>query len=167
VLSQCIGAIIGAAILLIIASGLGTYSLKSGGLGLNGYGTSSPAGYSLLACFFAEVVFTFLFVLVVVGSTRKQAPKGFAGLAIGLALTFVHLVTIPITDTSVNPARSIGPAVVTALREWSFKPLSDLWLFIVAPLVGGILAAFLWKYVLETEQTAEPEVIYPDSPEDR
>jgi aquaporin Z len=166
VLAQCIGAIIGAAVLLIIASGLGTYSLKSGGLGLNGYGASSPAGYSMLACFLTEVVFTFLFVLVVVGATSKQAPKGFAGLAIGLALTFAHLVTIPITDTSVNPARSIGPAVVTALREWSVKPLSDLWLFILAPLVGALLAAFLWKYVLENGTIAAvPAATSPDSPE--
>jgi aquaporin Z len=164
VLSQCAGAILGAVILLGIASGNPAYSITGTGLGSNGFGANSPGGYSMFACFYAEVVFTFLFVLVVLGSTHKNAPKGFAGLAIGLALAFVHLVSIPITGTSVNPARSIGPAVVAALREWSGTPLKDLWLFIAAPLVGAILAALLWKYIFETEQTASPEVASAEPP---
>jgi len=162
VLAQCVGAITGAAILLGILSGLPGYSVAGSGLGLNGFGANSPAGYSLLSCFYAEVVFTFIFVLVVIGATHKNAPKGFAGLAIGLALAFVHLVSIPITNTSVNPARSIGPALIAALREWSGKPLSDLWLFIAAPLVGAILAGLLWKYVFE--EKLAPAVTSPDSP---
>jgi aquaporin Z len=162
VLAQLIGAIIGAAILLGIASGSADYSITVSGLGLNGYGANSPAGYSLFSCFYAEVVFTFLFVLVVLGATHKNAPKGFAGLAIGVALSFAHLVTIPITNTSVNPARSIGPAIIAALKEWSGKPLSDLWLFIAAPLLGAIVAGVLWRYVFEDK--AYPAVTSPDSP---
>jgi aquaporin Z len=164
VLAQCIGAIIGATILLGIASGNASYSITSTGLGLNGFGENSPGGYTLLSCFFAEVVFTFLFIFVVLGSTHKNAPKGFAGVAIGLGLAFVHMVSIPITGTSVNPARSIGPALVASLREWSVTPLVGLWLFIVAPLIGAILVAIVWKYIFEPERAASPEITSPDSP---
>ena len=164
ILAQCIGAIIGAAVLLGIASGKTDYSITTIGLGLNGFGENSPGGYSMLAGFFAEIVFTFLFVLVFLGSTHKNAPRGFSGLAIGLALAFVHLVSIPVTWTSVNPARSIGPALVAALGEWSLAPLAGLWLFITAPLLGAILAGVLWKYVFATERTSPPEVTSPDSP---
>jgi aquaporin Z len=163
VLFQIIGAFAGAALLLGIASGNAAYSITSTGLGLNGFGENSPGGYTLLSCLYAEVVFSFLFVLVVLGATHKNASKGFAGLAIGLALAFVHLVSIPITGTSVNPARSIGPALVAALREWSVTPLAGLWLFVAAPLSGAILAALLWKYVFE-ERTAKPEVTSQDLP---
>jgi aquaporin Z len=164
IIAQIAGAIIGAAILLGIASGTAGYTRTGTGLSLNGFGENSPGGYSLLACFFAEVVFTFLFVLVVLGAMSKRAPKGFAGIAIGLGLAMVHLVSIPITGTSVNPARSIGPALVAALREWSVTPLAGLWLFILAPLAGSIFAAVLWKYVFETATPQPQEITSPDLP---
>jgi aquaporin Z len=143
IIAQCIGAIIGAAILLAIASGNADYSLAADGLGQNGYGLHSPGGYSLVAGLVAEIVLTAIFLLVILGSTSEDAPKGFAGIAIGLSLTLIHIVGIPITGTSVNPARSLGPAVFAGGAA-----LSQLWLFIVAPIVGGILAAIVWKYVL-------------------
>ena len=142
VVAQCIGAIIAAAILLAIANGLDAYSLDVNGLAQNGYGSESPAGYGFGAAFGAEVVLTALFLLVIFGSTSEKAPKGFAGLAIGFSLVMIHLVSIPITNTSVNPARSLGPAVFVGSEA-----LSQLWLFWVAPIVGGILAAIAWKYV--------------------
>ncbi|MCL4429758.1 MAG: aquaporin, partial [Chloroflexi bacterium] len=104
------------------------------------YGSASPAGYSLVSALIAEIVLTFIFVLVVHGSTHERVPKGFAGLAIGLTLVLIHLVSIPIDGTSVNPARSLGPAVFVGGTA-----LSQLWLFIVAPIIGGILAAVVWK----------------------
>ena len=144
IIAQCIGAIIAAAILLAIANGLADYSLTDNGLGQNGYGAQSPAGYSLAACFVAELVLTALFLFVIFGSTSKDAPKGFAGLSIGFSLVLIHLVGIPITGTSVNPARSLGPAVFVG-----GEALPQLWLFWVAPIAGGILAAILWKYIFE------------------
>jgi aquaporin Z len=144
IIFQCVGAIIAAGILLGIASGNPDYSLAVNGLGQNGFALHSPAGYSLGAAFVAELVLTMLFLLVIFGSTHERAPKGFAGLSIGLSLVLIHLVGIPITGTSVNPARSLGPAVFAGGAA-----LSQLWLFIVAPIVGGILAAFIWKYVFE------------------
>ena len=142
IVSQCIGAIIGAGILLAIAKGLPGYSLAENGLGQNGFGAHSPAGYSLAACFVAELVLTALFLFVIFGSTSEKAPKGFAGISIGFTLVLIHIVGIPITGTSVNPARSLGPAVFVG-----GEALPQLWLFWVAPLVGGILAAIVWKYV--------------------
>jgi aquaporin Z len=147
ILFQCIGAIAGAGILLAIAQGMPDYSLAVNGLGQNGFAAHSPGGYSLAAAFVAEVVFTFLFLFVIFGSTSEGAPKGFAGLAIGLSLVLIHLVSIPITGTSVNPARSLGPAVFAGSAA-----LSQLWLFIVAPIFGGILAAIVWKYVSAKKQ---------------
>ena len=116
------------------------------GLGQNGYGDHSPAGYSLAACFIAEVVLTALFLFVIFGSTHEKAPKGFAGIAIGFTLVLIHLVGIPITGTSVNPARSLGPAVFVGGDS-----LAQLWLFIVAPIIGGIIAALIWKYGFDKE----------------
>jgi len=141
IISQCIGAIIGAGILLAIAKGLPGYATAVDGLGQNGYGAHSPAGYSLGACFVAELVLTALFLFVIFGSTSEKAPKGFAGISIGFTLVLIHLVAIPITGTSVNPARSLGPAVFVG-----GDALPQLWLFWVAPIVGGILAAIIWKY---------------------
>jgi aquaporin Z len=152
IVCQCIGAILAAAVLWGIASGLDGYSLTQNGLGQNGYGDHSPAGYALVACFFAEVVLTALFVLVIFGATSKNAPAGFAGLAIGLSLVLIHLVGIPITGTSVNPARSLGPALLVR-----GDALTQLWLFIVAPIIGAVVAAVLWKSVFEKEPAAAPK----------
>lgn len=140
VVFQCIGAIIGAGLLYGIASGNPAYSLKAYGLGANGYGSASAANYSLAGVFLAEIVLTFIFVLVVHGSTHERVPKGFAGLAIGLTLTMVHIVAIPIDGTSVNPARSLGPALFVGGTA-----LSQVWVFWVAPIIGGIIAAIVWK----------------------
>jgi aquaporin Z len=137
---QCVGAIIGAGILYAIAVGSPTFSLAANGLGQNGYDNASPAGYTLASALIAEIVLTFIFVLVVHGSTSERAPKGFAGLSIGLTLVLIHLVAIPIDGTSVNPARSLGPALFVGGTA-----LNQLWLFIVAPIIGGILAAVVWK----------------------
>jgi aquaporin Z len=131
---QCIGAVIGAGILYAIAAGNPSFTLANG-LGANSYGA-----YSLLSVLIAEIVLTFIFVLVVHGSTHERVPKGFAGIAIGLTLVLVHLVGIPIDGTSVNPARSLGPAVFVGGTA-----LSQLWVFWVAPIIGGILAAVVWK----------------------
>jgi aquaporin Z len=137
---QCIGAVIGAGILYSIATGIPSYSLAISGLGQNGYDLASPAGYNLTSALISEIVLTFIFVLVVHGATHERVPKGFAGLAIGLALVLIHLVGIPITGTSVNPARSLGPALFVGGTA-----LSQLWLFIVAPIIGGIIAAVVWR----------------------
>ena len=144
IIVQCIGAIIAAGVLFVIASAQADYSLAVNGLGQNGYGTLSPGGYSLVACFIAEIVLTGLFLFVVFGSTSKDAPKGFAGVSIGFSLVLIHLVGIPITGTSVNPARSLGPAIFVG-----GETLSQLWLFWVAPIIGGMLAAIVWKYIFE------------------
>ena len=139
VVFQCIGAIVGAGLLDAIARGSPYYKV-SFGLGQNGYGSASPAGFSLTAVFVAEVVLTFVFLIVIHGATSEKAPKGFAGLAIGLSLTMVHLVGIPIDGTSVNPARSLGPALFVGGTA-----LSQVWVFWVAPIIGGIIAAIVWK----------------------
>jgi aquaporin Z len=155
IVSQFLGAIAGAGILLGIASGKAGYSLTSVGLGQNGFGAASPAGYPLAACFGAEVVLTALFLFVILGATGKDAPRGFAGVAVGFSLAFIHLLAIPVDGTSVNPARSLGPAVLVGGTA-----LSQLWLFIVAPVIGGIIAALIWKYALK-----EP-VIKPIAPKE-
>jgi aquaporin Z len=141
---QCVGAIIGAGILYAIAVGNPVYSLAANGLGQNGYDIASPAGYNLTSALIAEIVLTFIFLLVIFGSTSDRAPKGFAGISIGLSLVLIHLVAIPIDGTSVNPARSLGPALFAGLTSGSVA-LSQLWLFIFAPIIGGILAALVWK----------------------
>ena len=156
IIAQCIGGIIGAGILWAIASGNANFSLAINGLGQNGYGAHSPAGYSLLACFIAEVVLTTLFLFVIFGATHKDAPKGFAGVAIGFTLVLIHLVGIPITGTSVNPARSLGPAVFVGGAA-----LSQLWLFIIAPIIGGVIAAIIWKYCFEEKIAAAPALAPP------
>jgi aquaporin Z len=142
--AQCVGAVLGAAILLAIASGKAGFSIAANGLGQNGYGALSPHQYSLGACFIAEIVLTFLFLFVIFGSTHANAPKGFAGIAIGLTLVLIHIVGIPITGTSVNPARSLGPALLVGGGA-----LTQLWLFIVAPVLGGVIAALVWRSIFD------------------
>jgi len=140
VVVQCIGAVIAATVLYAVTLGKTGYSLAVNGLGQNGYDSASPAGFSMVSGFIAEVVLTFIFLLVIFGSTGERAPKGFAEISIGLSLVFIHLVGIPITGTSVNPARSLGPAVIVGGTA-----LSQLWLFWVAPIIGGLLAAVIWR----------------------
>lgn len=148
VIFQCVGAILAAAVLALIVTGQdGGYALTENGLAQNGYGSESAGGYSVLACFVTELVLSALFLFVIFPSVRKGAPKGFAGISIGLSLTLIHLISIPVTNTSVNPARSLGPALFSG--EYA---IGQLWLFIIAPILGGILAALLWKYVFEEEE---------------
>ncbi|MFO0995837.1 MAG: aquaporin Z [Alphaproteobacteria bacterium] len=141
IVAQVVGAIAGAGVLYAIASGAEGFSL-SGGLASNGYGPHSPGGYDLVSGLVAEIVMTFGFLIVILGSTDKRAPAGFAAIAIGLALTLIHLVSIPVTNTSVNPARSTGPAIWVG--GWA---LSQLWLFWVAPIVGGLLAGAAYRWL--------------------
>ena len=138
VIAQVLGAIAAAGVLLIIASGTASFDVHAG-FALNGYGANSPGGYSLLAGFVAEVVLTAFFLIVIMGSTDERAPKGFAPIAIGLCLTLIHLVCIPVTNTSVNPARSTGPAIFAG--GWA---LQELWMFWVAPLIGGALGGGIY-----------------------
>ena len=142
IIMQCIGAIIAAAVLYGVAVGKPGYTLAVNGLGQNGYDTASPGGFSMISGFIVEIILTFIFLFVIHGSTSEKAPKGFAGISIGLSLVLIHLVGIPITGTSVNPARSLGPAIIVGGIA-----LSQLWLFWVAPIIGGLLAAFVWKYL--------------------
>ena len=141
VIAQLVGGIAGAGVLYVIASGQSTFDVTAG-FAANGYGAHSPGGYSLFACLVAEVVLTFFFLLIILGSTDKRAPQGFAPIAFGLGLTLIHLVGIPITNTSVNPARSTGPALFVG--GWA---LGQLWLFWVAPIVGAALAGFVYNAV--------------------
>jgi aquaporin Z len=139
VVAQVLGAIAAAGVLYVIASGQASFDVSTG-FASNGYGVHSPGGYSLLAGFVAEVVLTAFFLLVIMGATDSRAPKGFAPIAIGLCLTLIHLVGIPVTNTSVNPARSTGPA--TFVGGWA---LQQLWLFWVAPLIGGALGGGIYR----------------------
>jgi len=146
-IAQVLGGILGGAVLYIIASGKQGFQL-GGGFASNGYGLHSPGGYSLLACFVAEVVLTFMFVLVIHGATDRRAPTGFAGIAIGLGLTLIHLVGIPVTNTSVNPARSTGPAVFVG--GWA---IHQLWLFWLAPIIGGAIAGLVYSGLFEERKS--------------
>jgi aquaporin Z len=137
VIAQVVGAILASGALYEIASGKEGFSL-AGGFASNGYGAHSPDHYSLAACFLCEVICTAFFLLVILGSTDERAPKGFAPIAIGLALTLIHLISIPVTNTSVNPARSTGPALF--VHGWA---VSQLWLFWVAPILGAIIGAVI------------------------
>ncbi len=138
VIAQVLGAIVGASVLYVIASGKAGFSVDEG-FASNGYGAHSPGGYSLLACLVTEIVLTFMFLMIILGVTDRRAPQGFAPLAIGLALTLIHLISIPVTNASVNPARSTGPALFAG--GWA---ISQLWLFWLAPLVGAILAGLIY-----------------------
>lgn len=144
---QIAGAILAGAVLWAIASGKPGFAL-SNGLASNGYGAHSPGGYSLLAGFVAEVVLTFMFVFIIEGATDRRAPAGFAGIAIGLALALANIVGIPVTNASINPARSTGPAVIAG--GWA---IHQLWLFWVAPIIGGVLAGLVYYALLEERAT--------------
>ncbi len=141
IISQVLGAIAGAGVLYLIASGNLGFDINNG-LASNGYSEHSPGGYTLTSGFVTEVVMTFMFLMIILGSTDERAPKGFAPIAIGLGLTLIHLISIPVTNTSVNPARSTGPAIFVG--GWA---LSQLWLFWVAPIIGGILAGFVYNFI--------------------
>jgi aquaporin Z len=141
IIAQVAGAIVAAALLYLIASGKDGFSL-AGGLASNGYGSLSPGRYALYSCFVAEIVLTFMFLMIILGATDARAPVGFAPLAIGLSLTLIHLISIPVTNTSVNPARSTGPALLAGGGY-----IGQLWLFWVAPILGGIIAGVLYPAV--------------------
>jgi aquaporin Z len=151
IVAQVIGGIAGAGVLYLIASGQADFSL-AGGFASNGYAEHSPGQYSMTAALVSEVVMTFMFLIVILGATHKRAPVGFAGLAIGLALTLIHLISIPVTNTSVNPARSTGPALFVG--GWA---LQQLWLFWIAPIVGAAIAGFFYRSFLEGDR-AEPAI---------
>jgi aquaporin Z len=146
VVAQVAGAIAGAAVLYLIASGKAGFDLAAG-FASNGYGEHSPGGYSLTAALVSEIVMTALFLVIILGATDKRAPAGFAPLAIGLALTLIHLISIPVTNTSVNPARSTGPALFVG--GWATQ---QLWLFWVAPLAGAVLGAAIWRVLAGREK---------------
>ncbi|NNU65017.1 aquaporin Z [Rhizobium indicum] len=140
IVAQVVGAIAAAALLYLIASGKAGFEL--GGFAANGYGEHSPGGYSLLSALLIEVLLTIFFLIIILGSTSSRVPAGFAPLAIGLGLTLIHLVAIPVTNTSVNPARSTGQALFVG--GWA---LQQLWLFWIAPLAGGALGGLVWKFL--------------------
>ena len=149
--AQVAGAIVAAGVLYCIATGKAGADI--GGFATNGYGEHSPGHYDLKAALLTEVVMTFMFLIVILGATHTRAPVGFAGLAIGLALTVIHLVSIPVTNTSVNPARSTGPALFVGGMA-----IQQLWLFWVAPIVGALAAGWVYKAVLHKDVPDEPEV---------
>ena len=143
--AQVLGGIAGAGVLYIIATGKAGFEI--GGFAANGYGEHSPGGYSMVSALVTEVVMTFMFLIIILGATHSKAPKGMAGIAIGLGLTLIHLISIPVTNTSVNPARSTSQAIFAG--GWA---LDQLWLFWVAPIIGAILAGLVYKYIsLEKE----------------
>lgn len=146
VIAQVIGAIAAAGILYLIASGKAGFDASTG-FASNGFGEHSPDGYSMQAALIAEVALTAFFVLIIMGATDRRAPAGFAPIAIGLALTLIHLISIPVTNTSVNPARSTGVALFQG--SWA---ISQLWLFWLAPLLGGAIGGLLYKFLLETPE---------------
>jgi aquaporin Z len=140
IIAQILGGIAGAGVLYVIASGKAGFEL--GGFAANGYGEHSPGGYGLVAALVTEIVMTFMFLIIILGTTHSKASKGFAGLGIGLGLTLIHLISIPVTNTSVNPARSISQAVF--VQGWAIE---QLWLFILAPIIGAIIAGVVYKYM--------------------
>ncbi len=148
IVSQVLGAIAASTVLFVIASGKAGFSLAQG-FAANGYGAHSPGGYSLAACLVAEVVLTFFFLFVILGSTDPRAPKGFAGIAIGLSLTLIHLIGIPVDNLSVNPARSTGPALF--VRGWA---LGQLWAFWLAPIVGALIAGAVYATLFRARAEA-------------
>ena len=152
IVAQVLGGIAAGGVLYVIASGKAGFSL-AGGFASNGYGLHSPGGYSLEACLVAEIVLTFFFLMIIFGVTDKRVPAGFGGIAIGLGLTLIHLISIPVTNTSVNPARSTGPAVFVG--GWA---TGQLWLFWVAPIIGAIIAGVVYPW-LSRAQAPEPKPV--------
>ncbi|WP_233842510.1 aquaporin Z [Dyella sp. 2HG41-7] len=152
IVAQVIGAMVAAAVLYVIASGKPGFDATTGGFASNGYGDHSPGGYSLHACMVSEFVLTAMFVIVIHGATDKRAPAGFGPLAIGLALTLIHLISIPVTNTSVNPARSTGVALFQG--TWA---LQELWMFWVVPLLGGAVGGLIFRTLLD-EQASKPAI---------
>jgi aquaporin Z len=150
VVAQVAGAIAGSAVLYLIASGKPDFVL--GGFASNGYDAHSPGGYSLMACFLAEVVLTCFFLLIILGATDERAPKGFAPIAIGLGLTLIHLISIPVTNTSVNPARSTGPALFAG--GWA---IAQLWLFWIAPILGAVIGGLISNFFFAAPQPSVTE----------
>lgn len=146
IVAQCLGGIFGAAVLYLIVSGRPGFTMGEWALGSNGWGEGYLGGYNILSAFVIEAVMTFLFIFVILGTTSKFGNGAMAGLAIGVTLMLIHLVTIPVTGTSVNPARSLGPAVFAG-----GKALAQLWLFFVAPVTGAVLAALVWKFGFDKE----------------
>ena len=144
IVAQVIGGIVGAAILYVIASGKAGFDATASGFASNGFGEHSPGGFSLQAAIVAEIVLTAFFLIVIHGVTDKRAPAGFAPLAIGLALTLIHLISIPVTNTSVNPARSTAVAIFQG--TWA---LQQLWVFWVMPIIGGIIGGLIYRHLLE------------------
>jgi len=151
IIAQVLGAVVAAALLYLIASGKAGFDLSSG-LASNGYGDHSPGKYSAMSAFVTEVVMTFMFLIVILGSTDKRVAAGFAPIAIGLALTLIHLISIPVTNTSVNPARSTAPALFAGAAY-----IQQLWLFWLAPLIGAALGGFVYRTMLERE--SEPDIV--------
>ncbi|WP_206055493.1 aquaporin Z [Nocardioides sp. GY 10127] len=147
IVTQLVAGVVAGAVLLLIASGQDGFSATESGFASNGYGDRSPMGYGLLACLVTEVVLTAIFLFVILGSTDSRAPKGLAPLAIGLALTLIHLISIPVTNTSVNPARSIGVGLFAG-----GDAIAQLWLFIVAPIAGALIAGFSYAFLLGDEE---------------
>jgi aquaporin Z len=141
IIAQVLGGVLAGGVLYLIASGTSGFELSSG-FASNGYGDHSPGGYSLLAALITEVVMTMMFLLIILGATDKRAPQGFAPIAIGLGLTLIHLISIPVTNTSVNPARSTGVAIFVG--GWA---IAQLWLFWIAPIIGGIIGAMIYRYI--------------------
>ncbi|MFZ3508645.1 aquaporin Z [Vibrio harveyi] len=146
IIAQVIGGVIAGGVLYVIATGQAGFDVVGSGFASNGYGEHSPGQYSMVAALVTEVVMTMMFLIVIMGATDKRAPQGFAPIAIGLCLTLIHLISIPVTNTSVNPARSTGVAVFVG--DWA---VSQLWLFWVAPIIGGILGALIYKNLLGVE----------------
>ncbi|AHL32804.1 porin [Pseudomonas brassicacearum] len=142
IIAQVIGGLLAAALIYFIASGKEGFDLAASGLASNGYGEHSPGGYSLAAGFVTELVMTAMFILIILGATDKRAPVGLAPIAIGLALTLIHLISIPVTNTSVNPARSTGPALIVG--GWAIE---QLWLFWVAPLLGAVIGGVAYRWL--------------------
>jgi len=157
IVAQVAGAILAGAVLYLIASGKAGFDIASG-LGSDGYGAHSPGGYSLLSGFVCELVLTAGFLFVIMGATDSRAPAGFAPIAIGLALTLIHLISIPVTNTSVNPARSTGPAVFVG--GWA---LAQLWLFWLAPILGGIAGGLGYRWLMSAEPAAETATSMPQA----